>query len=128
MPGVGYPECFYGTPWVACPTKRTVRFLATRHSPLLATRHWRYLCLPLLRTPCRVSPFLATHTQTPGIGVSRLPNFSLHSPHATRHVILIAPPSSLESTLAKVYQNKELYLPLESTLMKNIGGGDRKST
>ena len=31
--------------------------------------------------------------------------------------------SSLESTLAKVYQNIRLYLPLESTLTKNPGGG-----
>jgi hypothetical protein len=29
----------------------------------------------------------------------------------------------LESTLAKVYQNKQLYLPLESTLVKNPGEG-----
>ena len=29
------------------------------------------LCLPLLRTPCRASPFPATHTQTPGMGVPR---------------------------------------------------------
>ena len=32
--------------------------------------------------------------------------------------------SSVQSTLAKVYENKQLYPPLESTLMKNIGGGD----
>jgi len=31
------------------------------------------LCLPLLRTPCRVSPFPATLTQTPGMGVPLLP-------------------------------------------------------
>jgi hypothetical protein len=29
----------------------------------------------------------------------------------------------LESTFAKVYQNKQLHLPLESTLVKNPGGG-----
>ena len=29
------------------------------------------LCLPLLRTPRRVSPFPATHTQTPGMVVPR---------------------------------------------------------
>src|ERR1700676_62406 len=34
------------------------------------------LCLPLLRTPCRVSPFPATHMQTPGMGCRALPFFS----------------------------------------------------
>ena len=28
-----------------------------------------FIYLPLLRTPCRVSPFLASLTQTPGVGV-----------------------------------------------------------
>src|SRR5260370_23947864 len=39
------------------------------------------------------------------------------------HRSLTAPASPLESTLAKVYQNKQLQLPLESTLVKNIGRG-----
>ncbi len=34
--------------------------------------------------------------------------------------------SPLESTLVKVYQNKRLYLPLESTLTKNWGRGARR--
>jgi hypothetical protein len=38
---------------------------------------------PLLQTPCRVTPFPATHTQTLGMGVSSFPNFSRHSPLAT---------------------------------------------
>jgi hypothetical protein len=33
------------------------------------------------------------------------------------------PVSTLESTLPKVYQNKGLYLPVESTLMQNRGEG-----
>jgi hypothetical protein len=36
---------------------------------------------------------------------------------------IICPVTHLESTLAKVYQNKELDLRLESTLMKNPGEG-----
>src|ERR1700688_4534836 len=34
------------------------------------------LCLPLLRTPCRVTPLFATHTQTPGVWGTRATNFS----------------------------------------------------
>jgi hypothetical protein len=33
------------------------------------------LCLPLLRTPCRVSPFPATLTQTPGMGTGKSLSF-----------------------------------------------------
>src|SRR5260221_10594791 len=36
---------------------------------------------------------------------------------------LSAPAFLLESTLAKVCQSKGLQLPLESTLVKNLGGG-----
>jgi hypothetical protein len=35
----------------------------------------------------------------------------------------MTPPTPLESTLVKVYENKGLYLPLESTLMKKRGRG-----
>ena len=34
----------------------------------------------------------------------------------------------LESTLAEVYQNKGLYLPLESTLTQKPGGGGQTET
>ena len=48
-------------------TRRRMSVALKRKNAIL-----QVLCLPLIRTPCRVSPFLATHTQTPGIGVSRL--------------------------------------------------------
>ncbi len=41
---------------------------------------------------------------------------------------LAAPASPLESTLVKVYQNKQLYLPLESTLMQKGGEGPPLTT
>src|SRR5438445_13864032 len=44
-------------------------------------------------------------------------------PRATNHASRVLPLSLLESTLAELNQNKRLYLPLESTLMKKPGEG-----
>src|SRR6266849_1708367 len=55
--------------------QNTGGYLSTALSVALLRKNalQQVLCLPRLRTPCRVSPYLATHTQTPGMGVSRLP-------------------------------------------------------
>src|SRR5258708_5239704 len=93
MPGVGYP-----VPLGRC-----------ANSALSATP---YPACPELRgEPCGVRyPF---------------PRFWLAAGHSPRlpHGPRPAPYLPLESTLAKVYQNKKLYLPLESTLVKNPGEG-----
>jgi len=51
-------------------------------------------------------------------GTQALASFSAASPLHTRHSSL----SPLEATLTKLQQNKQLYLSLESTLMRNTGG------
>jgi hypothetical protein len=58
--------------------------------------HPQVLCLPLLQTPCRVSPFPATLTQTPGMVVSRFLQFSSRGLNAS-----VTP---LESALTKTPQ------------------------
>ncbi len=63
-----------------------------------------------------ISPALSTLRILPvATGVYRIPSAVRRS--------LSPPPSPLESTLTKVYQNKRLQLPLESPLMKNQEGG-----
>jgi hypothetical protein len=72
----------------------------------------------LFRTPFLCFQQLADSFQKiPGVACQvRILTHSLAAPHAALYL-------PLESTLAKVYQNKQLYLPLESTLVKNPGGG-----
>src|SRR3984893_390105 len=53
------------TPGVAYPGSILSPAHKRKHASL------QVLCLPLLRTPCRVTPLLATHTQTPGMVVPR---------------------------------------------------------
>jgi hypothetical protein len=70
-------------------------------------------------------------TKTPGAGdaTTRHPGWGVPNEsagrlrQATSKMPACSPQVPLESTLAKVYQNKQLYLPLESTLMKNPGRG-----
>src|SRR6266851_3969882 len=63
------PHSFRKTPGVAYP------FRNSSVAPKRKNASLQVLCLPLLRTPCRVSPFPATLTQTPGMGVSPLLHF-----------------------------------------------------
>jgi hypothetical protein len=87
IPGVGYPGPTFGLSVGVNEGSRCRRRICgtpgwhtrspsspvTPKSPLLRkkrkNRSLQVLCLPLLQTPCRVSPFPATLTQTPGMGV-----------------------------------------------------------
>jgi hypothetical protein len=78
--------------------------------------------LPNLQVLC-----FDNHTKCRGCVYAPPPFPSRHSPAlirsgspATRHLPSQSP---LESILVKVYQNKGLYLPLESTLARKQGGG-----
>src|SRR6266849_3593491 len=52
--------------------------------------------MPLLRTPCRVSPFPATLTQTPGMGVPQHLRATLCFRRHMRHVAPLSPVASLD--------------------------------
>ena len=71
----------------------------------------RPLRLSVILCPCFCRP-----PRRSGAGIC----VSLGTRHSSLATFLHLP---LESTLAKVYQNKGLYLPLESTLVKNRGRG-----
>src|SRR5258708_8464554 len=63
-----------------------------------------------------ISPILSTLRILPvATGCTLIPSALRRSPGP--------PPSPLESTLAKVYQNKQLQLPLESSTYAKPGGG-----
>src|SRR5258708_3742490 len=105
MPGVWYPGWFCGTPgW---------------HTPLVSVS---------APPPCslRLLTLLAPSFEGSLEGCVILfpdvlpPAATLLGSLASRRPLPYLP---LESTLAKVYQNKQLYLPLESPLMKNPGEG-----
>ena len=93
------------------------------------------LCFQDLTNPFSRNPFPFTSIQNPrgvwGVFLSGCSRVTGHGSQSPSSSLLFAPLDDscallylpLESTLAKVYQNKQLYLSLESTLMKKQGEG-----
>jgi hypothetical protein len=61
--------CYSVTAGITCPVLLPIAPPLFSRAPKRKNTPLQVLCLPLLRTPSRATPSLATHTQTPGIWV-----------------------------------------------------------
>ncbi len=83
------------------------------------------LCAATLRADWTVRPSESGDSVDASLFIAKVPNrllkcFGLHNAQIIPQALWLV---KYIIALAKVYQNKQLYLPLESTLVKNPGEG-----